>query len=48
MRISLYAPDREQAELIREKIMLDPAGFYRRVLGYALENKEEQIEVDTD
>ena len=44
----LYAPDREQAELIREKIMLDPAGFYRRVLGYALENKEEQIEVDTD
>lgn len=48
MRISLYAPDREQAELIREKIMLDPAEFYRRVLGYALENKEERIEVDTD
>ncbi|MCM1024344.1 MAG: DUF4364 family protein [Prevotella sp.] len=48
MRISLYAPDGEQAELIKEKIMLDPAEFYRRVLGYALENKEERIEVDTD
>ena len=48
MRVSLYAPDTEQAELIKEKIMLDPAEFYRRVLGYALENKEEQIEVDTD
>lgn len=48
MRISLYAPDSEQAELIKEKIMLDPAEFYRRVLGYALENKEEQIEIDTN
>lgn len=48
MRISLYAPDSEQAELIKEKIMLDPAEFYRKVLGYALENKEEQIKVDTD
>lgn len=48
MRISLYAPDAEQAELIKEKIMLDPAEFYRKVLGYALENKEEQIEVDTE
>ncbi|MDE6764132.1 MAG: DUF4364 family protein [Oscillospiraceae bacterium] len=48
MRVSLYAPDSEQAELIKEKIMLDPAEFYRRVLGYALENKEEHIEVDMD
>lgn len=48
MRISLYAPDGEQAELIRDKLMLDPAGFYRRVIGFALENEEERIEIDAD
>ncbi len=45
MSMSLYAPDSEQAELIKEKIMLDPLGFYRKVIGFALENEEEQIEV---
>ena len=48
MRLSLYAPDEEQARLIKEKIMLDPAEFYRRVIGFALENKEEKVEVDPD
>lgn len=48
MRLDLYAPDSEQAELIKEKIMLDPAGFYRRVIGFALENEEEQIKIDAD
>ena len=46
MRISLYAPDENQANLIREKIMLDPAGFYSRVIGFALENKEEIIDTN--
>ncbi len=44
MRISLYAPDEEQAELIKEKILLNPADFYRRIVGFALENTEEEIE----
>lgn len=46
MRLSLYAPDREQAALIREKIMLDPNGFYRKVIGFALENREEEQEIN--
>lgn len=48
MRLSLYAPDEDQARLIKEKIMLDPAGFYSMVIGFALENKEEPVEVDPD
>lgn len=48
MRMSLYAPDQEQACLIKEKIMLDPAGFYSMVIGFALENKEEDIEIPPD
>ncbi len=48
MRMALYAPDREQAELIKEKIMLDPAEFYRAVLGFALENEEEKIDVNAE
>lgn len=49
MDLKLYAPDREQAELLGEKIMLNPADFYGRVLDYALENEEyspEPIELD--
>ncbi len=45
MRLSLYAPDEEQAELVKSKIMLDPVGFYRKVIGYALENEEEKIDI---
>ena len=48
MRLSLYAPDEDQALLIKEKIMLDPAGFYSMVIGFALENKEEPVEVDPE
>ncbi len=48
MRMALYAPDSEQAELIRERFMLDPIGFYRKVIGFALENEEEKIDVDAD
>ena len=48
MNIYLYAPDEDQALLIKEKIMLDPAGFYSMVIGFALENREEPVEVDPD
>ncbi len=48
MRISLYAPDRDQAKLIGDKIMLNPADFYRNVMGYVLENEEEKIEIDVE
>lgn len=48
MRLTLYAPDEDQAQFIKEKIMLDPAEFYRRVIGFALENKEEPVEADPD
>lgn len=48
MRLSLYAPDEEQAKLIRDKILLDPDGFYRNVIGFVLENKEEKIDINAD
>lgn len=48
MRLTLYAPDEEQAKLIRDKIMLDPNEFYRKVIGFALENEEEKLEINAD
>ena len=48
MRLALYAPDDEQAKLIRDKIMLDPDEFYRKVIGFALENEEEKLEINAD
>lgn len=48
MRLALYAPDEEQAKLIGEKIMLDPDGFYRKVIGFALENEEEKLEINAE
>ncbi len=49
MDLKLYAPDREQAEILGEKIMLNPVDFYGKVLDYALENEEynpEPIDVE--
>lgn len=43
MNLSLYAPDREQAEIISEKILLNPELFYSNVIKYLLENKEEEF-----
>lgn len=40
MDLKLYAPDREQAELLADKIMLNPADFYGKVLDFALDNEE--------
>ncbi|MDE5858991.1 MAG: DUF4364 family protein [Oscillospiraceae bacterium] len=46
MRVSIYAPDSDHGRLIKEKIMLNPTEFYSRIIGYALENEEEQPNVD--
>ncbi|MCH5349153.1 MAG: DUF4364 family protein [Oscillospiraceae bacterium] len=46
MKLDLYAPDDDQAQLIKEKIMLDPTGFYSRIIGYTLGLEEELPEVD--
>lgn len=43
MHFSIYAPDLEQAELIKEKIRLNPELFYSNVIGFLLENKEEEF-----
>lgn len=40
MDLKLYAPDLTQAKLIGEKIMLNPAGFYGKVVELALSNEE--------
>lgn len=40
MDMKLYAPDLTQAKLIGEKIMLNPSGFYGKVIELALSNKE--------
>ena len=48
MKLSLYAPDEEQAKLISDKIMLDPAGFYSKVMEYVLENEEEKIDLPNE
>ncbi|MGN0674472.1 MAG: DUF4364 family protein [Oscillospiraceae bacterium] len=48
MRISLYAPDYDQAKLIKDKILLNPADFYSKVVGFVLENEEESIQINVD
>ncbi len=40
MDLRLYAPDLTQAKLLGEKIMLNPAGFYGKVVELALSNEE--------
>lgn len=44
MDLKLYAPDREQAQLLGDKIMQNPADFYAKVLDFALENEEYEPE----
>lgn len=46
MKISLYAPDEEQANAIKEKILLSPAKFYQNVIDFALNNTEDSIKSD--
>lgn len=45
MDLSLYAPDREQAELLCDKIARNPADFYAKVLDFALDNEEYSPEI---
>ncbi len=44
--MSFYAPDREQGEMIAEKIAANPVECYKRILGFFLENPEEKIDVE--
>ena len=44
MDLKLYAPDREQAQLLADKIMMNPSDFYSKVLDYAIENEEYEPE----
>ncbi len=46
MDLKLFAPDLEQAELLKEKILLNPSDFYGNVLDFALENKDYKPEVN--
>ncbi len=40
MDLKLFAPDVDQARLMKEKILLNPTEFYGKVLDYALDNEE--------
>ncbi|MCC8196171.1 MAG: DUF4364 family protein [Ruminococcus sp.] len=45
MDLKLFAPDEEQANLLAEKIRLNPTDFYAKVIDFATENEEYQPEV---
>lgn len=40
MDLTLFAPDKEQAEFIKSKIMMNPTDFYCKVMDYVIENEE--------
>lgn len=40
MDMTLFAPDKEQAEYIKSKIMMNPTDFYCKVMDYVIENEE--------
>lgn len=40
MELTLFAPDTEQAELIRKKIRMNPQAFYAKIMDYVLDNEE--------
>lgn len=46
INMSFFAPDISQAELISEKIKLNPTGAYTKILGFLLDNSEENIDVE--
>lgn len=43
--MKLFAPDLTQAKLIGEKILLNPVGFYSRIINTALGNTEEEYDL---
>lgn len=46
MDLKLYAPDLSQAELLGKNIMINPTGFYSKILNFALNNEEETFNPD--
>ena len=40
MDLKLYAPDLTQAKLLGEKVLLNPSGFYSKIIELALSNEE--------
>ncbi len=44
--MKLYAPDLTQAKYLGEQIMLNPAGFYGKILDAAFQNEEEKFDFD--
>lgn len=44
--MKLYAPDLTQAKYLGEQIMLNPAGFYGKILDAAFRNREDKMEFD--
>lgn len=44
--MKLYAPDLTQAKYLGEQIMLNPAGFYGKILDAAFSNQEDKVEYD--
>ena len=46
--MKLYAPEYSQAKYLGEQIMLNPAGFYGKILDAAFSNREEPFELEED
>lgn len=40
MDLKLFAPDKEQANMLADKIMLNPSDFYGKILDYAVTNED--------
>lgn len=45
MDLKLFAPDMTQAKLIGERIMLNPAGFYGKIIELVIYNKEDEYDL---
>lgn len=45
MDLYLYAPDMAQAKMLGRKIMLNPSGFYSKVMNLALFNEETEYDL---
>ena len=41
MKTEIYAPDKEQAEFLAQRLKKDPAGFYGKMIGYLLNNSRQ-------
>lgn len=46
MELSLFAPDVEQAELIKKKIKMNPQAFYGKVMDFVLDNEDFTVSVN--